>query len=71
MNLRMIFGLFAVALVAIFVLQNMEVVSVEFLIWQIQASRVIIYLSIFLIGALIGWLGRSHKSRLSRSPGRR
>lgn len=71
MNLRMIFGILAVALMAIFVLQNMEVVSVEFLIWQIQASRVIIYLSIFLIGAVVGWLGRSYKRRLSRSLKRR
>jgi uncharacterized integral membrane protein len=63
MNLKMTGALFALALVVIFVLQNMEIVSVEFLIWRIQASRVLIYLSIFLIGALIGWLARSLKRR--------
>ncbi|MFN3163090.1 MAG: lipopolysaccharide assembly protein LapA domain-containing protein [Pseudohongiellaceae bacterium] len=63
MNLKMTGALFALALVAIFVLQNMEIVSVEFLIWQIQASRVIIYLSIFLIGLLVGWLTRSLRKR--------
>ncbi len=63
MNLKMTGALFALALVAIFVLQNMEVVSVEFLIWRVQASRVIIYLSIFLIGLLVGWLTRSLKKR--------
>lgn len=59
MNLKMIGVVLTLVLVAVFVLQNMEVVSVEFLVWQIQASRVIIYLSIFLIGALLGWLARS------------
>jgi len=63
MSLKMTFGMLLLTLVVIFVLQNMEVVSVEFLIWQLQASRVIIYLSIFLIGMLIGWLGRSNKRR--------
>ena len=63
MNLKMTGALFALALVAIFVFQNMEIVSVEFLIWQIQASRVIIYLSIFLIGLLVGWLVRSLRKR--------
>lgn len=59
MSWKMIGAMAALALLIIFVLQNMDVVSVEFLIWQIQASRVIIYLSIFLIGALLGWLARS------------
>jgi uncharacterized integral membrane protein len=46
-------------LMGIFVLQNMEVVQVDFLIWSLEASRVIIYLTVFLIGALVGWLGKS------------
>ena len=49
----------AIALVLIFVLQNMQVVAIDFLFWQIRASRVIIYLSIFLLGVLTGWLGKS------------
>ena len=49
----------AVILMLIFVLQNMQVVAIDFLFWQIQASRVIIYLSIFLLGILTGWLGKS------------
>jgi uncharacterized integral membrane protein len=63
MNLRLIIGVFALAFMVIFVLQNMEVVSVDFLIWSIEASRVIIYLSVFLIGFGIGWLGKSFKGK--------
>tara|TARA_R110000824_G_scaffold336_1_gene1702 strand:- start:125657 stop:125866 length:210 start_codon:yes stop_codon:yes gene_type:complete len=42
-----------------FVLQNSEVVQIDFLIWQIEASRVVIYLAIFLVGITTGWLGNS------------
>jgi len=55
----MILGTTALILMGIFVIQNMEVVSVDFLIWSLQASRVIIYLTIFLIGAVVGWLWKS------------
>ena len=55
MNWKMILGTTALILMGIFVIQNMEVVSVDFLIWSLQASRVIIYLTIFLIGAVVGW----------------
>ena len=67
MTWKMFGAIAALALVIIFVLQNTDVVSVAFLIWQIQASRVIIYLSIFLIGALVGWLARSLHRREARS----
>ena len=59
MNWKMIVGLIALSCMGIFVLQNMEVVSVDFLVWSLQASRVIIYLTIFLIGAVVGWLWKS------------
>ena len=49
----------ALMIMGIFVFQNMEVVEVNFLIWSVEASRVIIFLVIFLIGALVGWLGKS------------
>lgn len=59
MNWKMILGTTALILMGIFVIQNMEVVSVDFLIWSLQTSRVIIYLTIFLIGAVVGWLWKS------------
>ena len=59
MNIKMFIAIVFLTLTGIFVLQNMEVVRVDFLIWSLEASRVIIYLTIFLIGAFVGWLGRS------------
>lgn len=65
MNLKLIIGIAAIAFVIIFVLQNMEVVRVEFLIWNIEASRALIYLTILVTGALVGWIGRSLKGKKS------
>ncbi|MEX0964877.1 MAG: LapA family protein [Pseudohongiellaceae bacterium] len=59
MNLKVFIAIVFLVLTGIFVLQNMEVVQVNFLLWSLEASRVIIYLTIFLIGALVGWLGKS------------
>jgi len=59
MQFKLVIGIIALLLMGIFVFQNMEVVSVSFLVWSLEASRIIIYLAIFLIGALIGWLGKS------------
>lgn len=63
MSLRLIISIAAITFMAIFVLQNMEMVSVVFLVWSIEASRVVIYLTIFLAGALTGWLGHSIRRR--------
>ncbi len=59
MSFKLFIGLVAILLMGIFVFQNMEIVQVNFLIWSLEASRVIIYLTIFLLGALTGWVGKS------------
>lgn len=59
MSFKMFIATVALLIMGIFVFQNMEVVAVNFLLWSVEASRVIIFLVIFLIGALVGWLGKS------------
>lgn len=59
MNFRLFVSLVSLLLMGIFVFQNMEIVEVDFLLWSVEASRVIIYLTIFLIGALTGWVVKS------------
>ena len=59
MNFKVFMAIVFIVLTGIFVFQNMEVVRVDFLIWSLEASRVIIYLTVFLIGAFVGWLGKS------------
>ena len=61
MRFMLTIGAITLALMGIFVLQNMDVVRVDFLIWSVEASRAIIYLMILLIGIFIGWLGKTFK----------
>ena len=63
MNLKLTVLSVALVCMAIFVFQNITVVQVQFLFWRLEASRSIIYLSLFLIGALAGWIGRSLRRR--------
>ena len=48
--LGIIFGIFVV----IFIIQNTEVVEINFLFWIISISRALMVLFIFLIGIMIG-----------------
>lgn len=59
MNLKLLIAAVLLVLMFFFVLQNTQVVEINFLLWSVSSSRVIIYLSIFLIGMLTGWLGNS------------
>jgi uncharacterized integral membrane protein len=43
-------------LFATFVAQNAEVVEVQFLFWQTQASRALVLLGTLAIGLIAGWL---------------
>ena len=59
MNLKLIILVIALVCIGIFVFQNITVVQVQFLFWRLEASRSIIYLSLFLIGVVAGWIGKS------------
>ena len=59
MSFKIFIAAVALILMGVFVLQNMEVVAVDFLLWSLEASRVVIYLVIFLLGVLVGWVGKS------------
>ena len=48
--------LVAVALFAIFVVQNAHVVEVRFLFWRTEASRALVLVGTFLLGLIAGWL---------------
>lgn len=63
MNLKLTILVIALVCMGIFIFQNITVVQVQFLFWRLEASRSIIYLALFLIGAVAGWIGRSMKRR--------
>jgi uncharacterized integral membrane protein len=51
---RIVFLLIGV-IFATFIIQNAEVVQVRFLFWHAQASRALVLLGAFILGAIVGW----------------
>lgn len=54
MNWRWIVILTLMFLLAIFTVQNHEVVEVHFLLWSLEASRAIVIFGTLIIGIIIG-----------------
>lgn len=56
-------GLILVALLAIFIVQNIASVEVNILFWSVNAPRSLILIIVFLLGAISGFFFQSHRSR--------
>ena len=61
MNPKIISILVLIALAAIFIIQNAEVVELRFLFWTMSMSRALMFVFLVLIGMAVGWLLRGHK----------
>jgi uncharacterized integral membrane protein len=55
MNFKLIFILILACLAVIFIIQNVEVVEIRFLIWFIQMSRSLFVFILVALGIIIGW----------------
>ena len=56
MSIKSISFIAILFVVALFAVQNSQVVEVRFLIWKMEASRAIVLLATFSAGLLGGWL---------------
>ena len=63
MNLKLILIFSLIALGAIFIVQNVEIVELSFLFWTISMSRALMFVFLLIIGIVIGWLLHGHMSR--------
>lgn len=55
-------GLFV--LVLVFILQNVDVVSIRFLLWELSLSRALMFFILLAVGVVIGWaLGSVYRRR--------
>jgi lipopolysaccharide assembly protein A len=54
--IKKIVSLILLALVLIFVIQNTQVIEVQFFSWKISMSRALLLLVTFVIGIVVGWL---------------
>ena len=53
---RFILGILFGVLAVIFVVQNTEVVDVTVLFWTVTVSRSVMYIVLFVLGLLTGWV---------------
>jgi len=60
MNLKLFSILALIALIAIFIVQNAEVVELRFLFWTMAMSRALMFVFLVLVGIATGWLLRGH-----------
>ena len=62
MNFKITLVVILACLALIFVAQNIEVVTVRFLFWEMSMSRAILLFFSLLIGFIIGWFLNSYLS---------
>ena len=55
MNMKFLFILILTALVVLFIIQNVTVVKIQFLFWNLQMSRSLLMFLLLSIGITIGW----------------
>ncbi len=60
MNSKLILSLVITGFVLIFLFQNTEVVTIQFLFWSASMSRSLLILVFVAIGVVIGWILNSH-----------
>ncbi len=60
MHGRLVFSLILIGLAVLFVIQNVAVVEIRFLLWSISMSRSLLIFFLLAIGIIIGWLLHSY-----------
>lgn len=55
MSYKLALGAILILLVLVFLVQNTEVVKVNFLLWDISMSRAVLLFFSLLIGFIVGW----------------
>ena len=72
MNFKLTLSLVLTGLVVLFVTQNVEVVEIRFMVWQLSMSRSLLIFFLLAIGIMVGWLlhslvvHRSNKSNIAK-----
>jgi putative membrane protein len=56
MNVKLILGMILAGMAVIFIVQNVAVVELRFLIWTMSISSALLLFLIFAIGLILGWL---------------
>lgn len=68
MNYRLLISALLGGLVAVFIVQNVEVVEVRFLFWTFAMSRALLLFFFLAAGVIVGWLLCSRRSHRKAGP---
>ncbi len=60
MHIKLVFSLILAGLAVLFVIQNVAVVEISFMIWTVSMSRSLLIFFLLSIGIIIGWLMHSY-----------
>ena len=67
MNFRLISGVILIGVAALFIFQNTAVVSIRFWPWTLTMSGALLFVLLFMLGAISGWL--LHSLRIASKKG--
>ena len=68
MNVKLILGMILAGMAVIFIVQNVAVVELRFLIWTMSISSALLLFLIFAIGLILGWLVHGFIRNKKRQP---
>lgn len=60
MHIKLILVLILSGLAVLFIVQNVAVVEIQFLIWSLSLSRSLLMFLLLAIGVVVGWLLHSY-----------
>lgn len=66
MNHRLVISIVILALVAVFILQNTEVVEIRFVFWKLAMSRSLMFFLILGAGIVAGWFLHGHLGQIRK-----
>lgn len=66
LNFRTVIVILLILLVAIFALQNAEMIRLRLFFWEVEMSRAMMVLTLLLLGIVAGWLLRGHFRKSAR-----
>lgn len=66
MHARLILGLVLIGAAVLFILQNIGIIEIRFMVWSVSMSRSLLLFIVLFIGVVIGWLWHGVSSWRSR-----
>lgn len=60
MNIKLTLLLLLSGLAVLFILQNVTVVEIKFLLWSVEMSRALMMFLLLAVGIVIGWFLHGH-----------